>query len=295
MLSRPWCLFLSLLWFANLCLKGEAGCSELVKPSSRVSTQAAPVITAPLFVTSAQAGYRASVPPQPGCTYAWTLSGGFLASPATGSTVFFTAGVSGRAVLTCTATNPAGGVSDPGTFHSSIVPAPLIVAFQGEPSILTCGQKSRLSWRVSGITWLSLDQGIGEVTELDGCLVTPFTTTRYTLTGSNCADTEVVATLTVTVVPEPRITAFSAEPETIEVGGRSRLAFWFSEGTGVLDPGFGVVASGEPKYVTPTTTTTYTLTVTNAAGDSQSQSETVTVLLKPKIAPDKPGKNPALQ
>jgi hypothetical protein len=93
----------------------------------------------------------------------------------------------------------------------------------------------------------------------------------------NGIGSDAVQSFTVSVVPPPIISSFTAGSDTIVLGGSTTLTPVFSNGTGSLDSGIGAVASGVTKTVTPTSTTIYTLTVTNAAGTSVTASTKVTV------------------
>nr|WP_320132610.1 FG-GAP-like repeat-containing protein [uncultured Holophaga sp.] len=85
-----------------------------------VAAPVQPVITAPAHVLLNGTGYQASVPDQPGCTFAWKISGGSITAGADSQALTYTAGTSGYVVLTCTATNAAGAVSDAGMGISEI-------------------------------------------------------------------------------------------------------------------------------------------------------------------------------
>lgn len=253
--------------------------SPLRVPGSQLAPLTeAPVISAPPYVTSAQAGYQASVPLRSGLTYSWTLTNGALTSPSAGETVIFTAGESGMTHLTCTATDADGVTSPPGTATSIIVPAPAISSFSAAPAVITSGQATLLSWAADGGLQLNLDPGFGDVTDRTTQHTAPLTTTLFTLTATNLAGTSAKSTALVTVVPEPSISSLTATPDVIDPGDHSTLAFAFADGTGVIDPSVGTVRSGETREVAPATTTTYTLTVTNPAGAILSQSVTVTVV-----------------
>ena len=79
-------------------------------------------ITAPSRVTGGQAGYAASVPAQPGSTYAWTISNGSILVGDGTDSVAFTPGASGTVVLSCTVTSPSGAPST-GSASASIAAA----------------------------------------------------------------------------------------------------------------------------------------------------------------------------
>ncbi len=87
---------------------GSASCTILSAPGT-------PVITAPANVTAGATGLTASVPAQAGSTYAWTISGGAITAGAGTIQITFSAGTSGKVLLTCTVTNAAGTASLPGT------------------------------------------------------------------------------------------------------------------------------------------------------------------------------------
>lgn len=93
--------------------------------------------------------------------------------------------------------------------------APVISNFTADPASITEGQSSTLSWNVVGATSLSIDQGVGTVTDAVGSTnVSPTATTTYTLTATNSAGS-VTVTVTVTAAPPPPpgpTFTFSLEP-----------------------------------------------------------------------------------
>ncbi|MFN2547585.1 MAG: beta strand repeat-containing protein, partial [Myxococcales bacterium] len=95
----------------------------------------------------------------------------------------------------------------------------------------------------------------------------------YTLTVSNPA-AAIGASSSMTVVPAPAVTSFSASASAVTNGATAQLVATFTGGTGMVagTNGFtsAAITSGTPLTVTPPSdlTTTYTLTVTNAAADS---------------------------
>jgi len=107
--------------------------------ASIVPAPSTPVITAPTLVTANQAGYTASVPPQPGCTFAWTLTGGTITNGANTPNLTFTAGNPGALTLVCTATNAAGLASSPGNLSAAIVAAPTTPVIMA-PATVTANQ-----------------------------------------------------------------------------------------------------------------------------------------------------------
>ena len=76
--------------------------------------------------------------------------------------------------------------------------APIINSFSAIPSTITVGESSTLSWSVTDVTSVTIDNGIGSVALTGTTAVNPTTTTPYTLTATNTAGS-VTATTTVTV------------------------------------------------------------------------------------------------
>ena len=69
-------------------------------------------------------------------------------------------------------------------------PKPTIVRFTAEPSTVTQGSPSTLSWNVSDATDISIDQGIGTLTSSTGSrTVTPSVDTTYTLVAKGVGGT----------------------------------------------------------------------------------------------------------
>ena len=75
---------------------------------------------------------------------------------------------------------------------------PAIASFTANPSTITPGQPTTLSWSVSGASSISLDNGVGDVSNLTSKTVSPTQTTTYTLTAANSAGSATART-TVTV------------------------------------------------------------------------------------------------
>jgi hypothetical protein len=82
---------------------------------------------------------------------------------------------------------------------------PTVAAFAANPSTITAGQATTLSWgAVTDADTLTIDQGIGQVS--GPVLVSPLVDTTYTLTATGCGGTATYQT-TVTVNPAPGATA----------------------------------------------------------------------------------------
>lgn len=167
---------------------------------------------------------------------------------------------------------------------------PLVSSFSASPQTVQAGQTAKLSWVANGATLLRVDPEIGAVTG-SSVVVTPKTTTTYTLTASNVAGSAASRT-TVTVqdpppVPTPpSVSSFQANPQTIQTGQSARLS-WSVTGATLLriEPAIGPV-TGSTILVTPKETTTYTLTASNAAGSATSK--TTVIIQEPRPLPTPP-------
>jgi phospholipase C len=80
------------------------------------------------------------------------------------------------------------------------VTAPLSVILSASPANITPGQSSTLSWNSRGATSLTIDNGIGVQTALQGSvIVSPAQTTTYTITAADATGHTSTAATTVTV------------------------------------------------------------------------------------------------
>jgi hypothetical protein len=151
----------------------------------------------------------------------------------------------------------------------------IVVIFTASPKTITVGDTSTLSWTVTGAKTISIDPGVGPATG-DSQIVAPSQTTTFTLTATDAADGSVTAQVTVTVVPMPSITSFTAAVATVLIGTSATLTATFTDGTGAIDNGIGRVKSGSTvNTLALSADTAFTLTVTNPAGDFVSAQVTV--------------------
>ena len=75
---------------------------------------------------------------------------------------------------------------------------PIINSFSTDPTTITVGDSSVLSWSITGANNVTIDNGVGSVTSTGNTMVNPVVTTTYTLTATNSTGS-VTATITVTV------------------------------------------------------------------------------------------------
>lgn len=75
---------------------------------------------------------------------------------------------------------------------------PIINLFSADPTTITVGESSVLSWSITDANSVTIDNGIGSVTFTGNTMVNPVVTTTYTLTATNSTGS-VTALITVTV------------------------------------------------------------------------------------------------
>jgi len=143
------------------------------------------------------------------------------------------------------------------------------------PTNITAGQSSTISWNSVNADSVSIDQGVGSVTKTGSISVNPTQTTTYIVTALG-AGASASCSVTVTVGALPVIASFTATPTSINAGQSSTLQWSVQNSTSVSISSIGTVAASGTNSVTPAATTTYTLTATNAAG-SVTKTATVTV------------------
>lgn len=200
-------------------------------------------------------------------TLSWVSSGasslsinqGVGAVGATGSTV-----VSPTVTTTyiLTATNAAGSVSATVTVGVSIPPPPAISSFTATPARIAIGQSTTLAWSVTNAVTITIS-GIGPVAG-SSVVVSPISTTTYTLTATNSSGTASTSITVVVVTQLPTITDFFADPYTISPGGSTTLKWYVSQADSLSVNGTPVV--GNSMGAAPANTTTYTLMATNLLG-----------------------------
>jgi hypothetical protein len=79
---------------------------------------------------------------------------------------------------------------------------PVIMEFSSNPSIINSGGTSTLLWNVTGAISVSIDQGIGQVNVAGTRVVSPTTSTAYTISATNSAGT-VIRSSAIIIVSAP--------------------------------------------------------------------------------------------
>ena len=201
------------------------------------------------------------------------LNGSAPVTPSATTTYILTATRGSQSV-----TAPATVTVNNGTGGNGV---PIIVAFTANPTSITQGATSTLSWQVQNATTVTIDNGVGMVS-LNGTRgVTPAATTVYTLTATNAnGNASQQATVTVTSTG-PTITSFTATPPSIAPGGGSALTCIAINATSININGTTFNAGSGTLTVSPPQTTTYTCIATGQNGQTDTKQVTVTVTTPP--------------
>ncbi len=154
-------------------------------------------------------------------------------------------------------------------YQVAVQAAPTISGFAGTPAAVPVGGgQVLLSWSALNATTLTLDNGVGDVSGLSSKVVNVTANTTFTLTAGNATGTTTATTaVSVATLPAPAITAFTATPASLPIGGGAVTLSWATTDAASLtiDNGVGGV-TGTSKVVNVTANTTFTLSATNATG-----------------------------
>jgi hypothetical protein len=198
--------------------------------------------------------------------------------PASGSR---TVSPSSSTTYTLTATGSGGSVTRSATV--TVTYQPPSVSFSITPTSICRGSTATLSWNVTGaVTSVSINRGIGTVSNSGSRTVGPTSSTTYTITATGPGGT---TTRSVTLtVNQPTTTSITADSTAI-IRGQSTTLRWTTTGSATgatIDQGIGSVNINGNRVVSPTQTTRYTISVTGICTNSSS-SVTVTVYQPPTV------------
>lgn len=196
---------------------------------------------------------------------------------------------------TLTATNARGPVNCSITVTVTQGEQPRVLSFSANPTTITAGQASTLTWRVENADTVEIST-LGQVQLTGTSEVRPTTTTTYTLTARNrFGQSTGTATITVNPAgpgpgpgPAPTLTACVASPATSpQPGSAVTISYTAANAQSVaFSPAVpGATVSG-PVTVSPTATTTYTITATGS--ENRTATCTVTVTVTPAPPPPTP-------
>ncbi len=163
-----------------------------------------------------------------------------------------------------TATGPGGTVTESLTVIVNVPPP--TVTITADPSIITCGSQTILSWDATYADQCTITPDIGQV-DVDGSTeTTPQQTTTYTITAIGPGGTATADAL-VSVNALPPVVNFTANPADINFGESSILSWevFLADSCEIL-PDIGSVDLSGTTTLSPSQTTTYTLTATGPGG-----------------------------
>ncbi|CAB1062259.1 Unclassified head protein [Olavius sp. associated proteobacterium Delta 1] len=169
-----------------------------------------------------------------------------------------------------------GLVGAPGPMYGEIYPGAAYLFLFSRVNIsasdeqIRSGEITTLSWSFVDATYVTIDNGIGQVSENGSISLAPTQTTTYTITATGPWGT-FTDSVTVTVLLEPAA-YINADPVSLNLGGSSTLTWNCSTNaeTCVIEPGIGSVELSGSIAVSPTATTTYTITAANQWGTANS-------------------------
>ncbi len=172
------------------------------------------------------------------------------------------------------------------TVTLTVTPTPVVtVSLTATNDSIETGENATLVWTSTNAMTCSASMGwTGEKNLAGSEMVTPATTTTYTLTCGNGLSTSTVSEIvTVTEPPAPIATVeLSAEQETINLDDTVNLVWSSTDADTCLASGAwtGNKTPSGTDAVSPTTTSTYTLSCGNGTSTS-TDSVTITVILPP--------------
>jgi hypothetical protein len=234
---------------------GISSCTDSV-----TVTVSQPTIVASATSTIVCAGTSSTLSATGAASYTW-MPGNLTGSPVVTPT--------STTIYTVTGTN-ASGCTNTSTIEVAVNPLPTINTSTSSSNICTGASTTLSATGAATYTWMP-----GNLT--GSPVVTPTSTTTYTVTGTNASGCTNTSTVMITMNPLPTIVA-SASPATICAGASSTLNATGGTTYSWLPGGL----SGSP-LVSPTNTTTYTVTGTNANGCTNTATKTITVNPLPTI------------
>jgi chitodextrinase len=177
------------------------------------------------------------------------------------------------------------------TTPAVVVAPPVVSTFAAAPSSVVTGQSATLSWTVSGASSVSVDNGIGTVSNVASKTVSPTQTTTYTLTAANSGGT---TTARVTVTVSGPDTQPPATPILSSAFARSATEVdlaWGASADNVGVAGYQIIRSGampvsvsgatlsySDMNASPSTTYLYFIKAYDAAGNYSGASNTIQVV-----------------
>lgn len=236
------------------------GCSATTTLS--VTVNSLPTISATANPTSVCSGSTVTLTAAGGSTYVWSALGATTAVTTASPTSSTTYTVTGTSATGCTATS---------TVLVTALSLPVISISPSVATICPGGSTTLTASGASTYQWTNLGSSASQV-------VSPVTTTVYTVTGTAANGCSNTATRTVNVNSIPNIVI---SPATAAICSGQSITL---SATGASTYDWGTtLGTGSSKTVSPTATTTYTITGTSSVGCTATVTKTVTVNPLPTV------------
>jgi phospholipase C len=183
---------------------------------------------------------------------------------------------------TLTATGPGGTATATATVTVSAkqpAAAPVITSFTANPSTISAGGSTVLTWSTQNATEVTISGINGDLAPAGSVTVKPTATSDYMLTAANADEMAVTAQTRVTVNSGVQIKTFTVSPKSINAGGQATLTWDVLNATRVTINGANQPASGT-LGVNPSVTTTYALVAT-AADETTAERDVILTVTQP--------------
>jgi Galactose oxidase, central domain len=148
-------------------------------------------------------------------------------------------------------------------------PKVFVTPTSAQVTTLDSFQFAATSTESGALTW-SVREPCGGTVTSSGLYTAPALPGSFHVDVRNAHHSSWQASALVTVVPPPRIIAFSASATEIDYGGTVSLSITFADGSAILLPS-GMAVASAVMTLAPTSPIDYTLRVTNAAGKAVEQ------------------------
>ena len=195
----------------------------------------------------------------------WTQSSKFLAYDGKSKNSFGANVTSNKNYIFTTSNDTDLDGNEPGAVYiSSYLPVNILSANEK----IMHGTSTTLTWFSENMDSVTIEPGIGPVSNTGTIVVSPSETTTYTITGTN-PEGAFTDSATIYILPGVSI---SAVPNTIITGNTTTLTWTSSLADScTITPDVGMVDLNGSIEVSPVETTTYTITVTGSGGTSSAQ------------------------
>src|SRR5690606_12594974 len=160
--------------------------------------------------------------------------------------------------------------------------APKVISFSTNEKEILKGKTIELLWNIENYDKISINNGVGNVTEKYSISVSPTNTTTYKLTAENAFD-KTENELSVTVLPLPKIKEFRSKQQKIEHGKETQIVWDIENAEKVELHWLGnmeVLPNKGEKAILPKEHTNYKLIITALDGVTKEEKEITVQVFK---------------